>query len=278
VRELAPAKVNICLCVGPHRADGRHELFSVMQAITLCDELELCDGERDEVICAGVEGPNLAAAALAAFREATGWDGPAQRIEITKRIPVAAGLGGGSADAAAALRMLARRAALRDRRLLAELAATLGSDVPAALRPGRALVRGGGEQVVALPDPAGLGVLVLPSPGALSTAAVYARADQLGSCRSAEALAALALLDPRELEGVNDLEAAARSLEPGIAVSLERARAAGARHALVSGSGPTVIGLFDTPAGAAQAAAALAATGVEALAARPFPGSASAPA
>ncbi len=278
MRELAPAKVNICLCVGPHRADGRHELFSVMQAITLCDELELADGERDEVICAGVEGPNLAAAALAAFRAATGWEGPPQRIEITKRIPVAAGLGGGSADAAAVLRMLARRSALGERGLLLELAAKLGSDVPAALRPGRALVRGGGEQVVALPDPPALGVLVLPSPEALSTAAVYAQADRLGSPRSAEALAALERLDPQQLEGVNDLEAAALSLEPAIAVSLERARAGGARHALVSGSGPTVIGLFDTPLAAGEAAAALRAAGVDALAARPFPGAASAPA
>ena len=85
MRELAPAKVNLNLYLGPLRADGRHELVSVMQSITLCDELELADGERDEVLCAGVEGPNLAASALTAFREATGWDGPGQRIEIVKR-------------------------------------------------------------------------------------------------------------------------------------------------------------------------------------------------
>ena len=101
-----------------------------MQSITLCDVIEMTDGGRDEVICPGVDGPNLATQALAAFRDATGWDGPGQRIEITKRIPVAAGLGGGSADAAAVLRLALRRSGLGDRRLALELAAALGSDVP----------------------------------------------------------------------------------------------------------------------------------------------------
>ena len=115
VKELAPAKINLSLHLGPLRRDGRHELLSVMQSITLADRLELEDAEREEVLCAGVEGPNLAAAAIAAFRAASGWDGPPQRLLIDKRIPVAAGLGGGSADAAAALRMLARRSGIARR-------------------------------------------------------------------------------------------------------------------------------------------------------------------
>ena len=135
MRELAPAKINLSLYLGPPRADGRHELLSVMQSITLCDELEMADGERDEVRCAAIAGPNLAAAALAAFRAATGWDGPGQRIEIVKRIPVAAGMGGGSADAAATLRLLARRSGLGDAKLLHELACGLGSDVAGQLLP-----------------------------------------------------------------------------------------------------------------------------------------------
>jgi 4-diphosphocytidyl-2-C-methyl-D-erythritol kinase len=270
VRELAPAKVNLCLCVGPPRHDGLHELVSLMQSVTLCDELELTDADRDEVLCPGVDGPNLVTAALAAFREATGWDGPRQRIAIVKRIPVAAGMGGGSADAAAALRLLARRSGVCTG-LLASVATALGSDVPSQLRPGRALVRGAGELVVPLPDPGSLGVLVLPSRASLATAAVYREADRLGTPRSGAELAAL---DPLALTGVNDLAAAALSLEPSIAGALALAIEAGAWKAMVCGSGPTVIGLFDDPPAAARAAATLRAAGVDARAALPFPHSA----
>jgi 4-diphosphocytidyl-2-C-methyl-D-erythritol kinase len=273
VRELAPAKINLCLCVGARGADGRHQLLSLMVSITLCDELQCSDADRDEVLCPDVDGPNLAMAALAAFRERTSWDGPPQRIEIVKRIPVAAGMGGGSADAAAALRMLARRSGLPGGAgALAGVAAALGSDVPSQLRPGRALVRGTGELVTPLADSGGLGVLVLPSQAALSTAAVYAQADRLGPGRSAAELAAL---DPLALIGVNDLQAAALSLEPTIAGALALAREAGASQAMVCGSGPTVIGLFEDPGAAADAAAGLRARGVDARAARPFPACAS---
>ena len=273
VRELAPAKINLCLCVGPPRQDGLHELFSLMQSVTLCDELETTDADRDEVVCPGVEGPNLVSAAVAAFREATGWDGPRQRIEIVKRIPVAAGMGGGSADAAAALRLLARRSG-SGIAVLEPVAAALGSDVPSQLRPGRALVRGAGELVTPLPDPASLGVLVLPSRAGLATAAVYREADRLGTPRPPCALAELGERDPLELTGVNDLAPAAVSLAPSIADALTRALQAGAKTAMVCGSGPTVIGLFDDPAAAAGAAAALCEAGVDARAARPFPSSA----
>jgi 4-diphosphocytidyl-2-C-methyl-D-erythritol kinase len=271
LRELAPAKVNLSLLVGALRDDGRHELLSVMQSITLCDAVEMEDGERDEVHCPGVEGPNLAAAAIAAFREATGWDGPPQRLEIAKRIPVAAGMAGGSADAAATLRLLARRSELGEEALLLELAAALGSDVPSQLRPGRCLVRGGGELVEALEDPPAFGVLVLPSAAALATAAVYREADRLRLARSADELGRL---DALSLEGVNDLQAAALSLEPSIAAALSQAREAGARSAMVCGSGPTVVGLFDAPAQAARAASELTSQGVAALAAEPYAASA----
>ena len=268
MRELAPAKINLCLLVGPASANGLHELVSLMQSITLCDELELADGERDEVVCPGVEGPNLVASAIAAFREATGWDGPPQRIEIVKRIPVAAGLGGGSADAAAALRLLARRSQLAVQERLLGVAAGLGSDVPSQLNPGRVLVTGTGERVTRLADPGPLGVLVLPSRAKLSTAAVYREAVRLGGARSAEELAAL---DPLAMVGVNDLAAAALSLEPSIASALGLAREAGATTTMVCGSGPTAIGLFEDPPAAAHAAAKLRAAGVDAHAARPYP-------
>jgi 4-diphosphocytidyl-2-C-methyl-D-erythritol kinase len=140
--------------------------------------------------------------------------------------------------------------------------------VAGQLRPGRVLVRGGGERVEPLPDPAAFGVLVLPSLAMLPTAAVYREADRLGLPRSEHQLAAL---DPLAGVGVNDLEAASRSLEPSIAMALEQARAVGARQVLVCGSGPTVIGLFDHPLEASRAAATLVAGGVEACAARPYP-------
>ena len=116
--ERAPGKVNLSLFVGAPREDGLHPLVSVVQAVSLADELTMEPAAADEVVCPGVDGPNLAARALAAFRAATGWDAP-QRITIAKRIPVAAGMGGGSADAAATLRLAARAAGGTDEALLA---------------------------------------------------------------------------------------------------------------------------------------------------------------
>src|SRR6187402_3533941 len=100
----APAKLNLCLYLGPRREDGLHELCSLFEPLALADLIEVVEAERDEVICPGVEGENLAARALAALRE-RGWRHPPLRVRIEKRIPVAAGLGGGSADAAAVLRL-----------------------------------------------------------------------------------------------------------------------------------------------------------------------------
>src|SRR5438034_5479213 len=120
LRALAPAKTNLGLFVGPVRAqDGRHELVTVMQSISLADELELAPAaegvSHDEVVAPLVPGPaaeNLAGLALRAFRAATGWAHPPLRLEVRKRIPVAAGLGGGSADAACALRLCAAASGL----------------------------------------------------------------------------------------------------------------------------------------------------------------------
>jgi 4-diphosphocytidyl-2-C-methyl-D-erythritol kinase len=231
----------------------------------------------DLVTCPRLPGPpgeNLAAAALAAFRAAVRWESPPVELAIDKRVPVAAGLGGGSGDAAAALRLAAAASGLGDEALLLELARDLGADVPAQVRPGRWLARGAGEQLRSLPDSrAPLGILVLPAAAALSTAAVYARADRAGAARSAaeldERAAALArefadgAAPPRaELLG-NDLEDAARALCPEIDAALAQARAAGADVALLSGSGPTVLGLFAGPDGSERARTAAAALDAE---------------
>lgn len=268
LRALAPAKINLGLLIGPTRPDGRHELVSVMQSISLADELilEAAPGaSADEVLCPGVPSENLAARALAAFRAATAWDAPPVRLTIDKRIPVAAGLGGGSADAAAALRLAHAASGLGDEGLLFVLASELGADVPAQVTPGRWLTTGAGEVLQALPDPVSpFGVLVLPQAAMLSTADVYAAADRLGLPREASVLegrrdalarafelGAALPADPSLLH--NDLQAAALDLCPAIGPALRRASEAGAEPALVSGSGPTVLGLFARANGSARA-------------------------
>src|SRR4249919_1795286 len=182
----APAKLNLCLYLGAQRDDGLHELCSLFEPLALADRIEVSEAERDEVVCPGVEGENLAARALAALREA-GWDGPPLRVEIEKRIPVAAGLGGGSADAAAVLRLAAGEVAD-----LEQIAAALGADVPSQLTPALALVRGAGERIERLPEPKPHAVVLLPGGGGLSTAEVFAEADRLGLGRADEELAELA--------------------------------------------------------------------------------------
>ena len=154
----APAKLNLGLYLGRARPDGLHELCSLFEPLALADLLRIEVAERDEVVCPGVEGENLAARALAALRE-RGWDAPPLRIEIEKRTPVAAGLGGGSADAAAVLRLPAEGLWSQDDQnasagspvtgVLADLpaiAAGLGADVPSQAAAGaRAGAGGGGE-------------------------------------------------------------------------------------------------------------------------------------
>lgn len=257
LRALAPGKVNLCLYVGAPRADGLHPLVSVVQPVSLADELTLepaAGAAADEVVCPGVEGENLAGAALAAFRAATGWDGPPQRLTIAKRVPVAAGMGGGSGDAAAALRLAAQAAGVDDQALLLELAAGLGGDVPSQVAPGRTLMTGAGEHVRPLAVPGTLALVILPSPHGLSTPAVYREFDRLGVQRRPEELAELEARGG-ELPVHNDLQDAARSLCPPIDDALAAVAATGPEHVLVSGSGPTVFGLYDDPERARAAAA-----------------------
>ncbi|HEX6154182.1 MAG TPA: hypothetical protein VFZ19_11735 [Solirubrobacterales bacterium] len=258
----APAKLNLCLYLGRRRDDGLHDLCSLFEPLELADLIEVSPAERDEVICPGVEGENLAMRALMGLRE-RGWGHEPLRVEIEKRVPVAAGLGGGSGDAAAILRLAAGEVAD-----LPQLAAELGADVPSQLRPALALVQGAGERVEPLPRPAEHAAVLLPGGGGLSTAAVFAEADRLGLGRGAAELEELAgrlrevagagasPLEYRELL-VNDLEAAALSLRPDIGVALEKLRAAGAPVAILSGSGPTAVGLFADLAAARAAADAL---------------------
>ena len=268
LRDTAPAKVNLCLFVGPTREDGRHELVSIFQPVGLADTVELepagLGTSADRVVCPGVEGENLAATAVKRFRERTGWNGAPVRLTIEKRIPIAAGMAGGSADAGAALRLVARAAGIDDDALLRQIAAELGADVAAQVRPGRYLATGAGERLTPLPPPRPYGVLVIPSHRRLPTADVYREADRQGLPRDAADLASKlrqvsTMSDdlPDHLV-VNDLEPAARALCPPIDAALADARRVGARRALVCGSGPTVVGLFPDLMAARGAAARLA--------------------
>jgi 4-diphosphocytidyl-2-C-methyl-D-erythritol kinase len=250
---LAPGKVNLSLFLGGTREDGRHRLVTLFQSLSLADRLELEEiaGAVDEVVCPGVEGENLAARALESLR-ARGWDGPSVRIAIEKRIPVAAGMAGGSADAAAVLRLAMALAPGRAEEVDA-IAAELGADVPSQLMPGVAVGTGAGEIVEHFEALAEHAFVVVPPELELATPDVFREADRLGLPRSDGELDALysqlvATLEPgarlpAELL-VNDLEAAAVSLCPWCGDALEAVRAAGASHAMVSGSGPTVVGLW----------------------------------
>jgi 4-diphosphocytidyl-2-C-methyl-D-erythritol kinase len=266
ITELAPAKLNLVLQVGRPRPDGLHPVCSMFASIDLCDELKLHAREgagEDVVDCPGVTGPNLAASALAAFRERVGEDAlPPVWLSIRKRIPVAAGLAGGSADAAAALRAANRLAGERlDAWAMRQLAAGLGSDVPSQIDPRHALVQGVGELVepVDLPE---MWAVVVPSEPGLATPDVFAELDRLEGCRDR--------LDPGPLRALaagpadalaagleNDLEPASVSLRPKLSATLAALRASGAPDAAVSGSGPTCFALFGDREGAEAAAATL---------------------
>jgi 4-diphosphocytidyl-2-C-methyl-D-erythritol kinase len=269
----APAKINLCLLVGAVRpSDGRHELVSVMDTISLADELALepAEGDGDEVVCPGVEGPNLVGAALAAFRARTGWGGPPVRVTVAKRIPIAGGMAGGSADAAAALRLVAAHAGIGDDALLEEVAAGLGADVPSQVRGGRVLATGAGERLEPAAPGEPYGVLVLPVDAALPTAAVYDQADRAplrSAGNLAEARERLRAQDVLAASVHNDLQAPARALCPAIDGALADAAVAGADEILVSGSGPTVLGLYIGADGADRARAAA----TELAARRPAP-------
>jgi 4-diphosphocytidyl-2-C-methyl-D-erythritol kinase len=262
--ERAYAKLNLVLHVGPPGVDGMHPLCSLFASIDLADELRggPSASAEDSIECPGVEEPNIGVAAIAAFRERIGAELAPVRIVIDKRIPVAAGLGGGSADAAAVLRLLNRLAGEPlDPGALHELAASLGSDVPSQLDPRHALVRGTGELVEPIELPP-LWVVLVPAHDGLSTRAVYAELDRRGDGRDRldpTPLRRLSAAAPATLAAAleNDLQPAAFALRPELKETLGRIRASGALGAAVSGSGPTCFGLFADRAAADRAAGSL---------------------
>jgi 4-diphosphocytidyl-2-C-methyl-D-erythritol kinase len=246
---LAPAKLNLALLVGPERPDRRHEVVTVLQRISLADRITV---ERSEELAVeGYEGDTIVRAALESLAAAAG-AAPLWRVRIEKQIPVAAGLGGGSSDAAAAL-LLANATLGRplDAAALHELAATLGADVPFFLTAGPQLGEGDGTELRPLELPQDYWIVLLLPRGEVkaSTGDVYAAfaAEDGFSVRRAAALAALALGDLTKLPP-NDLVSSPLAAE---LIDL------GAFRADVTGAGPAVYGLFAEQADALTALAAL---------------------
>ncbi|CAN5419497.1 4-(cytidine 5'-diphospho)-2-C-methyl-D-erythritol kinase [soil metagenome] len=262
--DRAPAKLNLGLLVGERRADGLHELRSLFCPLVLSDRVVITesDAEGDSVRCSGVEGPNLVSVALDALR-ARGWESPALRVEIEKRIPVAAGLGGGSADAAAVLRMAAHEFPGAE-----EVAEAIGADVRSQIDPSFCFVGGAGEQIERLSTPGPFALVLIPDERGLSAGQVYEEFDRSRTGRPEEELEEMGAqlraiadngaspLDYLELL-VNDLEPAAISLRPETAEALAALDSVGAAKSMVTGSGPTAFGLFEDVVAADRAAAEL---------------------
>jgi 4-diphosphocytidyl-2-C-methyl-D-erythritol kinase len=268
----ARAKVNLGLEVLSRRADGYHALSTLLTAVDLADRvtIEITGRDRDAAPISlscdtpGVPpGPdNLAWRAADAMRREAG-DAPPVRIHLAKAIPVAAGLGGGSADAAAVVAGLDRLWGVRLTSARRQALATgLGMDVPFFLGSGAALGTGRGERLAPAPTLAPL-PLVLVNPGfPLATRDVYGqlRAGDFTDGRAVRALAAALAEPPRAVAArlVNGLEAGAARLWPGLAAVKAALLDAGALGAVMSGSGPTVVGVAASHAAARRIAAALA--------------------
>jgi 4-diphosphocytidyl-2-C-methyl-D-erythritol kinase len=262
----APAKINLHLGVGRPRDDGFHPLDTVFQAVGLYDDVRATDGDGTVSVEPASYLPqgqlpeqddNIvthAARVLAATAEVAD-DLPLVDLVVEKRIPIAGGMAGGSADAAAALVALDRLWELdtSDDRLLA-LAAGLGSDVPFSLLGGTAHGTGRGDVLHPLPDGHTWWWVVVPSYDGLATPAVYRRFDEMfpdapeSPASSAAVLAALASRVPDRLAAAlhNDLEAVAIDLRPGLGDLIARGEAEGALRGMVSGSGPTVVFLCES--------------------------------
>ena len=268
------AKVNLSLRLRPRDGTGRHPLHSLVQSIDWADGLVLDGAAADAFTVRGLPAPadesNLAWRALEAARASAGARRAPVALTLDKHIPLAAGLGGGSADAAAVLALAAARYGLAPAQRAA-LAPGLGADVPFCLVGGTCLVEGHGELLTALPSLGGFVVAVVVPPFEVATAAAYRRWDDLGGPPGPE-------VPPRHLpvalrEGpppANDLLPAAVSLVPELGDWLDDLRRAWGQPALMSGSGPALFGFFPTETEAAEASAAV--PGARAVrACRPIP-------
>ena len=261
----ANAKINLTLDILRKREDGYHDLQMVMQSVTLADQVAVTPARGAEGRAASnlrflpTGGKNLAQAAAAAFREAAGLGGEVD-VDIRKLVPVCAGLAGGSADAAAVLRAMNQLtgAGLSLERL-AEIGARVGSDVPFCVLGGTALAEGRGERLTPLPPLPFCHIVICKPPFSVSTPQLFGRVNARKIVRRPDTAGVLAALDAGDLAGVarrmyNVFEDV---LEPRRYREVSSVKAAlidcGALGVSMSGSGPSVFGLFDREADAQAA-------------------------
>ena len=284
-----PAKVNLQLSVGPRESDGFHNLVTVFQAISIYDDITVTFAPVKSGVSISISGDqrhgvpadesNLAMKAIALMAKEYDLVIDAH-VEIKKSIPVAGGMAGGSADAAAAIVAIDYLYSLgMSREEMSEVAAQLGSDVPFMLSGGTAIGTGHGDQLTAaLSRGTYHWVLALSSVG-LSTPAVYGECDRLRSeleiaepATNEQLMQALLAADPKAVGAhlVNDLQAAACSLRPALRLVLDVGQEYGALGALVSGSGPTVAFLVSDEEAGLDLAVALTASGVVGSVARAY--------
>jgi 4-diphosphocytidyl-2-C-methyl-D-erythritol kinase len=275
-----PGKVNLYLAVGDRRDDGYHELTTVFHAVSLLDEVTVSNADVLSLELAGegveslpTDDRNLAWRAAELMAEHVG-RAPDVAISIDKSIPVAGGMAGGSADAAAVLVAMNALWELGvPRRDLHTLAAQLGSDVPFALHGGTALGTGRGEELATVLARNTFHWVLAFADGGLSTPAVFSEIDRLRETGREQpprledpepVLAALASGDPAVLAPLlgNDLQPAALSLDPGLRRTLRAGASAGALAGIVSGSGPTCAFLCSSATAAVDVGAELAGAGV----------------
>lgn len=274
VTARAPGKVNLHLAVGPRRPDGYHDVTTVFQAVSLYDDVTAYPDDGITCTVAGegagevpTDSRNLALAAAITLAERAGVDEGA-RLNVVKSLPVAGGMAGGSADAAAALvacDVLWQTGLPREE--LDAIAASLGSDVPFMLQGGTALGVGRGERVSPVMVRGQFYWVLAYAERGLSTHAVYEEHDRGDPLPVREADGVLAALRAGDVTALgralhNDLQAAALRLRPALRRTLDAGLERGAVGAVVSGSGPTVAFLTATKSDAVAVAAGLAGAGV----------------
>jgi 4-diphosphocytidyl-2-C-methyl-D-erythritol kinase len=274
VTAYASAKLNLALRVGRRRADGFHPLKTLFHAVDLLESVTVTPAKRDRIEVAGLgaedvptDSSNLVAQATELLRRMTGRRVPV-RIRLNKAVPTAAGLAGGSADAAAALIALNQLWSLGLLpRQLHDLAAALGSDVPFALHGGTAIGHGRGETLTPVRAGSRLYWALVTTPAGMSTPDVFERFDQMVERSALEApppiptglVDAVRRGDPQAVGRylINDLQAAILALRPDLSNVLATANRIGALGAVISGSGPTVACLAPGPQSAAKLAETL---------------------
>lgn len=249
MRAKAFGKVNLALAVYPPSADGYHPLSGIFQSVSLADDVSISGAREDRVSASNAEAPadetNLAFRAVDAVRRSMRLSTPVS-LDLTKRIPSGAGLGGGSADAAAALGLMAEKYNL-DAEVTADIAASLGADVPFSFVGGTCMVEGRGERLTPLEPIEGFALAIVVPPFSLSTPNVFKRWDELGG--PIDRPMSNNSLPPPLRDGMpvrNDLYPAAASLDPRVAEWKDELAHLWSTEVAMTGSGSALFSFFNS--------------------------------